>query len=545
LTTAALVTLLTDPDAWWRETAQRLIFERQDRSVAGLLVAMVKERPSALGRLHALWALDLLGVLDPSTILLGLEDPEPRVREQAVRLAEGRLRGEPILLAKLLSMTDDPDPMVRFQLAFSLGEGGADPRVIAALANLSARDVDSVWTQTAVLRSIAGRAGSLVAALAARETFFADRRGQAWLEPLAFLVGSEENAGHCLRLLDQLGIDRIDEAVLMRVAHALARGRQRIGGSGRELLEAKNSVLMQSLLARASRVAASTDGSDDRLAAIGLLALMGSGAERKVLTGLLDARQAVVIQLAALKALAGSLDHDTARAIVAHWNAMSPAVRREGVEVLFGRPDGIFAILVALESREIKLADIDPSRLKRLETQSDPRVRAQVQRILAADQGSVRDRSQTIAAYAPATHLPGDREAGRKVFLKTCATCHQAEGRGVNVGPDLSTVSGRSPGDLLTHILDPNREVATNFVNYSVALKNGRIVSGMIADESASALTLKRAEGASDVIARDQIDAIAATGVSLMPDGLEKGLSHQDMADLITFVRSIGAVPSK
>ena len=88
---AELVKLLADPDAWWRETAQRLLFERQDRSVVPLLRAMVRERPSALGRLHALWTLELLSSLDARSIELGLADPEPRVREATIRLAEARL----------------------------------------------------------------------------------------------------------------------------------------------------------------------------------------------------------------------------------------------------------------------------------------------------------------------------------------------------------------------------------------------------------------------------------------------------------------------
>ena len=140
-----------------------------------------------------------------------------------------------------------------------------------------------------------------------------------------------------------------------------------------------------------------------------------------------------------------------------------------------------------------------------------------------------------------ALDITGNREAGRAVFAKICATCHQAEGRGIDVGPNLATVTNRSGEDLLVHILDPNREVAPNFVNYNVATVEGRVFSGIITEESANAITLKRSEGATDVIPREQIETIASTGVSLMPEGLEKGLSVQDFADLIAFVRSIRA----
>ena len=91
---ADLVNLLADPDAWWRETAQRLLLERQDHSVIPALVAMAQKRPDALGRLHALWTLDLLSSLDARALELGLTDQEPRVREAVIRLAEARLDGE-------------------------------------------------------------------------------------------------------------------------------------------------------------------------------------------------------------------------------------------------------------------------------------------------------------------------------------------------------------------------------------------------------------------------------------------------------------------
>ena len=110
----------------------------------------------------------------------------------------------------------------------------------------------------------------------------------------------------------------------------------------------------------------------------------------------------------------------------------------------------------------------------------------------------------------------------------------------MEVGPDLATVAGRSADDLLSHILDPNREVAPTYVNYSVATSDGRTLSGIIASESAAALTLKRAGGVTDVVPRAQIEAVASTGLSLMPEGLEKGQTPEDFADLIAFIRSLG-----
>jgi putative heme-binding domain-containing protein len=539
--TAELVELLGHPDAWWRETAQRLLFERQDRSAIEALKNMVTNRWSAQGRLHALWVLDLLNALDPSAISLGLEDPEPRVREQAVRLAETQLGREPALLSRVLAMASDPDPMVRLQLALSLGEAGADARVIPALAAIASRDASSIWTRAAVLSSVSGHSIALLDALSRQPGFLAGAQGERWIDELSFLAGSERDPAQAREAVERLSASKIGTRPMMVALIALGRGRQRAGGSIRDLLEGKTSDLLASLLTEAGRIAGADLNVQNRIVAIRLIGQADAKTARSLFPTLLDARQPIAVQLAVLQSLSARFDRELAREIIAHWKSMSPSVRREAIEVLFSRREGIEALIDALESRALHARDLDPARIRQLSGHADPSLHARASKILAVDLPAAGDRGQVIASFRPALQLAGDRDKGRDVYSRVCATCHQAEGRGVNVGPDLATVASRTPEDLLTHILDPNREVAPNFVNYNVAMQDGRIVSGIIADESAGAISLKRAERATDVITRDRIEAISSTGLSLMPDGLEKGLSPQDLANLIAFVRSIPA----
>ncbi len=536
---AELVRALADADAWWRETAQRLLIERRDRSVAPQLRELVERRPTALGRLHALWTLRCLDALETPAILAGLTDPEPRVREQSVVLVQGRLREDAVLLAKLLSLTSDPDPMVRFQLALRLGEAAGDPRALAALAAVAVQDIDSPWTRTAVLSSVAGRATDLLEALTRRSGFVADPRGVVWLHELAYLVGAEGKPQQVRALLDRLAAAGVGSETAMRLVLSLARGLRRAGSSLPAMSDGGSSKRLAAMLARAAALARSNAAIEPRQVAIRLLALGDPQAARDVLPQLLDARQPSAVQLAALQALGEILDPATSRRLVERWKAMSPAVRREATEVLFRRREALAALLEAIESRAILASEIDPSRLTQLKTHRSPDIRTRAQKILAAEALPARDRNQVVAAYRTALELAGNRDRGRPIFLKVCATCHQAEGQGVDVGPNLATVTNRSAEDLLVHILDPNREVAPNYLNYSVATEDGRVLTGMIAGESSTALVLKRAEGASDVVPREQIESIASTGLSLMPEGVEKGLSHQDLADLIAFLRSI------
>jgi putative heme-binding domain-containing protein len=126
---------------------------------------------------------------------------------------------------------------------------------------------------------------------------------------------------------------------------------------------------------------------------------------------------------------------------------------------------------------------------------------------------------------------------GVNVFAKNCQTCHQRQGQGYRVGPDLSGIAGRAPEALLNDIIDPNHEVAPDFATLSVTTRGGQVFAGLLAEETATTLKLRRAEGVEDTLLRSEIDELRSTGKSLMPEGLEQTISLQDMADLVAFLR--------
>ncbi len=537
-TTEELVSHVADADAWWRETAQRLLIERHDAAAVPLLKALAAKRSNALGRMHALCTLQVLGGLAPEELIAGLHDPEPGVREQSARLSEGLVSGQPAVVEALAALAEDPDTMVRFQTAFSLG-AVADPSAVEALAAIAANNPENRWIRAAILSSLRGRSSAFLAVLAARAGFFEQAPGRVWLDELAALVGAENQPAEIEALLDGFASPEADPGRVRAVILGLGRGLQRSGGSLRRWLQGPGAARFAPSFDRAAVAAAAEGPVKSRVESIRLLGLGPVDRALDVLTPLLDARQPGEVQLATLQTLAPLPDRRVAARVIEQWKALSPAVRREAVEVLFARSERLSILLDAIAAGAVLAVDLDPGRRTQLLALKDPGLQQRAVKLLGSAPSS--DRSQVISAHRRALELTGEPERGRGVFKKACATCHKAENVGVDVGPNLATITGRSAEDLLIHILDPNREVAPPYFNYNAALANGRVLSGLIAEESANSVTLKRAEGATDVIPRSQIEALSSTGQSLMPEGLEKGLEVQDLADLIAYLRSIQA----
>src|SRR5437773_808165 len=166
--TGELVATLEHPNGWHRDTAARLLYERNDRAAVPLLAKLVIQSKSSLGRLHALYALKGLGALDEALLLRALTDADGVVREHAVRLSEGFLHaGEPSgeLWKKLRERAADPVIGVRYQLAFTLGEI-RHPDRLEVLTQIARRDSGEPMMRAAVLSSLAEGAAEMFHLLA-------------------------------------------------------------------------------------------------------------------------------------------------------------------------------------------------------------------------------------------------------------------------------------------------------------------------------------------------------------------------------------------
>jgi putative membrane-bound dehydrogenase-like protein len=544
-----LVKHLDHDNIWWRLTAQRLLVERQDRTAVKPLQKLAREAKSGPGRAHALWTLHGLKVLDEALIERACKDPEAGVREQAIRLAEGRLASSKKLRTAVAALADDPSPRVRFQLAFSLGETNA-PEALAALAKVALRDAADPWTQTAVLSSTGKTAPELLRALAEHRDMVRNPSGLhlQFLTRLAALVASHGRDADLARTLDLLG-DGKSRAAVWQVAilEGLGQGLQFSRRPLAQLWENPPPTLKKAVakalpfFTRAAKTARNEKRPvAERIAAARLLGYGPYATAAPALQRLLTPRNPGELQLAAVRALSLHNQPRVADLLLASWAGFSPGLRREVLEALFARTERLKVLLTAVEKKEVLAAQLEPFRVKQLRKHANAELRKRAQKLLAGQIAP--DRQKVVLAYQSALRLKADAAHGKMVFKKNCSTCHRLENVGVEVGPDLlSALRNKTKETLLVDILDPSREVDPRYINYLVTTKAGRSFTGMIAAETASSVTLRRAEKAEDTILRSEIDEIQATATSLMPEELEKQLSKQDVADVIAYLQAVAA----
>ena len=272
----------------------------------------------------------------------------------------------------------------------------------------------------------------------------------------------------------------------------------------------------------------------DREEAIGLLSCSPFSTCKGTLSQLLAAEHPLGVQLAALDALGGYAEREVADIVIAHWPQYTPEVLDRAIQILLGREEWTLSMLEDAEKGEISLSQLDSTQRGLLLGNSNAAIQGVSQRLWG--EGVPTPRQEIIERYQSCLQLVGDAAHGEQVFTKTCAACHSLAGKGHAVGPDLTSIGSLDPAATLVHILDPNRYVLPKYVQYVVQDVGGRIHTGLVGSQTATSVTLVREGRRNETILRDNIEKMFATGKSMMPEGLEKEASPQDMADLIAYI---------
>jgi putative membrane-bound dehydrogenase-like protein len=531
--TAELVATLENPNGWHRDTASRLLYERQDKSAVAPLTQLLEQSTFPLARLHALHSLEGLGALQEGQVLAGLYDSDETVREHAVKLSETLFRdGIPPdrLLVKLHQMADDPSINVRYQLAFTLGDLKGNSK-LALLAAIAKRDLDSSWTQAAILSSLSEGAGALFAHASPDPKVSDSKAGQEFLRQLVMLVGAQNKRGEIAQVLEFIG--RINQPTLsFALVRALSDGLQRAGSS---LAGAGADV--KGVLSQANKIASDDNAAEEvRAEAVEVLGVTSFAEAGETLLLLLNLKQPQAVQLAAISTLSRFNDPQIGGALIKRWETLTPRLRSEAVTVLLARPDRATVLLKAIEAGTIRPSALTTAQINFVQNHRDKSVRDLAAKVLSAQPTSTRQ--QVIDAFMPALNLKGDPAHGKKIYEERCISCHRLGGEGHALGPDLVTVKNSGKEKLLVNILDPNREVRPDYISYVVETKDDESYIGLVANETATSVTIRQAYSKEDVIQRSNIRKMQSQGQSLMPEGVEAGMSPQDLADLLEYIET-------
>jgi len=541
-----LAGVLRHENGWRRDTAQRLLIQRD--KISNAAVAVLEDEAESgsqpLPQLHALNVLAARGILKPQLLLAGLHSQHPLVVREAVRISESSL-ADPLIRSQVIALAQHVDARVKLQVALALGETD-DPAAATALAEIAAQAGDDIWLQSAIVSSANGKARAVLAALLERDS----GRGpaEALIAPLVATALGDDPVSGLQQLLDILAPasrTEVEDWQITSIAaciDALQRRSLDLAHLGKS--DSSTAILKRlEPIFTAARAAAGDEVAPlaTRLAAARLLGRGPDQADddRAQLASWLAPQSDPELQTAAIAALARLRTDDVPQLLLEQWPGAAPQLRARILETLMSRAAWTENLVAALEEGVLTSADLDATARGRLSEHPQDGLRRRAIALLGAP--TSQDREQVIARYQSVFELAGDPQRGAAVFKQRCAACHQHQGIGTNVGAQLSALTNKSADFLVTAILDPNRAVEFKFMGYNVLMNDGRVLSGLIVDESAASLTIAKSDGTLDTVLRSEFERLSSTRRSFMPEGLEQDLNPQDLADVISFVQSAAA----
>jgi putative membrane-bound dehydrogenase-like protein len=515
--------LLKGGNAWVRDAGFRGVIEAHKKgAVEGFRALLEDGSPATRAAVLQMLAAD--GVLDAEALQKAWDAGSADLRGLVLELwlahpSARAWKPDPAVLG------NEPDAQVRFHAALALGD---IPEGLAALAQIAVQDSEDRWTRAAVVSSIGGREGDFLAEL--RPLIKEVTPGM-----LDLLVMIGKYTPGASAVAPEAATGERQRARLIEIALLLGQAERT-----REILEpgAKEQGLGALLEAASELAGDGTRAARERVLGVRLLGhatwKLATGPLQKALT---DADE--VVRAAAVRALAGFGEAEAATILLAEgrWSAATPAGRETLLAALLEKPAHLPAVLAAIESGRLPASAISSLRRPLFTKHPEAGVRARAEKVFSGIGG---DRQKAFTEAKAALALTGKGGHGREVFRLLCATCHRLDREGHAVGPDLLDMRNQTKENILYHLVVPDAEIAPAFAAYVAETKDGRALSGILASETPTSITLRGPLTQEQQVLRADLKKLEAAPGSLMPGGLEQGMSKQDLADLIAYLKGEG-----
>ncbi len=282
----------------------------------------------------------------------------------------------------------------------------------------------------------------------------------------------------------------------------------------------------------------------DRLNLIELLGQVADPACLPVLFKLLGPSEPVAVRQAVLSALQPFKESNVAETVLALYPQLPAPLRDRAQTLLMSRPASALAFVKLVDAGQVPPKDVPLDQLRRVALHNNADLNKLMEKhwgkIGGETAGDKQSRIRSVSSIVRAGK--GDPHRGKALFDKHCATCHTLFGEGTKLGPDLTTAERKGLDALLMHIIDPGAFIRPEFVAHTVAMKDGRVLTGLIVEAGPKAVTLADAKNEKVVLARDNIEEMLPSPVSFMPDKLLDTFDEQELQDFFSYVQRDGPV---
>jgi len=526
-----LVQLLDHPNGFVRSAAQRQIAAGHHPSAARQVRAFYLQARTVPGKLYASYLLNQLGHCTGEHILAMLQDSEADVRRHALILAEQLAPPGDDVFRQLALLVNDPSESVRLQLALSVGEWD-HPTARQILVALWNRAPENRFQETALFSSLNQKNIAEIVAIAVAAPLKSEAQRNRYQRLVAQAIGWKET-GPLLAVL-QNGIG---------TGEALVRTMITLNGvysnpAGAATIQKLSPALLDEVHQASRKLL--DEGSKSELwqkeLAVSLLFLRpgDAGKDRAIVEELLSATSPSAIQNSVIRQLGTQRDPELGKMVFVGWKNYLPTTRDTVLEVLAARPAWHPLLLDAIDTGVIQPATIPLSVQDRLLRSKSSKVTSQLKARFQQHAATSEDTARWIEQVR---QLNGDLQRGEQVFKKHCSDCHQFRGAGFQVGPNLSSMTGRTAATLMDAVVSPNKAVEPKYISYSIALNDGRIFSGIIDQQADNSITLVKARAEKNSVLQSEIETLSSTGKSLMPEGFDRTIPPQEMADLLLYLQ--------
>jgi putative membrane-bound dehydrogenase-like protein len=557
MTDAELVQLQLHKNDWFVRTARRILQHRGgNQQVHKLLWEMFDREPDVTRKLRALWTLHATQGIPSAKWNSLLGHAEESVRAWAIQLmVESESNLQPWIGTFQKLAGEDPSARVRLYLASAMQRVPTEQRweVVKGLLAHS-EDVDDhnlpllVWYATEPLVAAnAERAMELLeVSKMPKVTRFIVRRASTevdQLNPVMELLGKQQDDATRQWMLDEIINALSGQADLKVPSSWPAVYKKLVTSQSESVREAADRVA----------VALGDRAIFPRMRQIAVDSSVAMPKRRKALEVLVEGRdveaQEVMISLleepalrgTAVKALASFDGPQVSDALIKAYGNLTVEEKRDAIHTLCARANSAASLFDAIADGKIPRGDVHAYDIRQIVGVADAKLRERIESVWGTLRDSDEERKQMMvklkAELEKASHDNVDVGRGRALFDKTCANCHKLFAQGGDVGPELTGSNRANIDYILENVLDPSAVLGKDYRLTMLELDDGRVVSGLVKGETASALTV-RTVNETIVVPKSQIEDRTLVEKSMMPDGLLDTMKFEEIQDLVAYLGS-------